>query len=1158
MSRLNRNFRVSLICIGMSFFLLPTSRADNDVACEESLKSYFKQENPEILSRFLRLQAKLTTHRLAWLHLKRLQSKSVTVVKSKLEDTIRELLTEKEKQSEGTPEFEKLSQKLYSFPHTRSTLASVIQPIAEISRNLSFTDEELPFRLDLEDIHLVQLLGTVEEKSGNFSGAFTRKPSSAFSVLNLMKIIDSSYRRTDLGSVADQLKRVEEVLSQGVEEMKRFEEEVLPKLISGKPECQTLFSKTPEVLNCGADQALYQPGARFGAVLQSLGLDTIQGLLEEKKFSGLTYGEVWLGVRLDRKSKGVTPKSEKEAPLEVTPSSDESPHSELNHTDKKEPEGKKPPAGDVKKEKPSISRETQSHSKDKNPEANRKEPKDNSKDSPKPSGKGNVDTLKPMNASRAESLRVLTEGLSLERRDPKNFVTYDDEFLADWAQAHADGDANFVHRNSAGKVSLNLTNSGKEVPGGMIEIQSRIPNFSWEGKYAGSGKPIPFQQLKLQVLTAFQEKENKSYIYAGHLYDARVFPPKERDPNEVISFYLTRKMMKAVPQAVTPYLLSRANSLLNGVPYFKVGSETFDTETGFKKDGPNDPHAGEVPLEMQIESVAAARKSSTRGSGNPDRRAILSAYEAGLSDGASPTCKRFGILDKKTGNLEVYERAGKQVRKLETIPSLLGAKSGDGQAHWKDYGTSHLTEEGTTPAGTFIISEYPASRKIDPDFQGNALLLHSLVDQNHCSASGLDWKGRPCERLTEMNTFAIHQVPRSLQGRYAYFNQNPRVSNTCINLREKAGAKDFTRVKTLLTGCPLHVLPEEPGNRFQIENGRLAFTVSAEKKDNRDYFPTPLNAGPKTSLKAGISPFVFFDTGANRTHAGHLADNSQSLNYLRKFCVGAYDSFFPLGIPEDVARAAKKEFCHDFEAKARQNARKFSEAIVNEDVRSKMMKAYNLSDIEYGQIAKAAFGIYGVESRFGVDPKLIAKSVPGVQDIGQAVRAVFRSPEKLKSAGLVGAIAPVEVFTWLFGEGVMNGLEAENSKGGTQIKFDSNFKKDRSEQKVQSVLRSGKAVSISGDRLSDPFVSAVATMEIMAKAHLVLREEAKNPNRKLATLRTENLDQYYYYFYNGGRKAVMNGTATPALSVRQQWVNDFSSFLKLTSSVGAAPELGFK
>ncbi len=389
-------------------------------------------------------------------------------------------------------------------------------------------------------------------------------------------------------------------------------------------------------------------------------------------------------------------------------------------------------------------------------------------------------------------------------------------------------------------------------------------------------------KLKVPMVEAIVNG-NQTFISSSRLYDL-----EGRALNQalIISDVMTKKT--GVQHEASRYqgmdnnfLVIRANALKNNQPTFTVGNQTMNSLTGRNIASPfRNPGGVDTKLD----------KTRRRIYENLSDGELIRNFHR---DRPNPDCNHYGVIDKKKAQLKIYANAGGEVYSSEV---LVGADSSDQRTRWTQYSESNRVASASTGAGIFTI------RPQD---------MNDSFNKRHFNNNILSFK----EEKNANTVFAIHQVPVNLTSRYAKFGTNNpddrRVSGGCANLK----LADFTAIKKWLgPACKVYVLPEEPGNKFVMQDNQLKLISTAPVAANR----TNLYNFSSTDTKpAKIDIKIVNQTGNT------------------------------------------------------QQAKEFVKAL--EDEKAKLMGIYKLSNDEYNDLATLAYGILGNESEFGNSTRLKVK-----------------------------------------------------------------------------------------------------------------------------------------------------------------------------------------
>lgn len=187
--------------------------------------------------------------------------------------------------------------------------------------------------------------------------------------------------------------------------------------------------------------------------------------------------------------------------------------------------------------------------------------------------------------------------------------------------------------------------------------------------------------------------------------------------------------------------------------------------------------------------------------------------------------KYYGIIDKKTCQLKIYDKQGNVVK---TYPVGIGKNKGDNITFGYESQDYSKKEAGrfTTP-GEFILDEY------------QELSARNYISKRDGKHKLMALKGDNIG--SEGATQAIHMVPNNRKERiHRLETETPndnRVSYGCVNLLED----DYDDMaKYLGEGNKIFILPEESGNKLQLEkqkDGSYKFVQQYHKNDARDLSP---------------------------------------------------------------------------------------------------------------------------------------------------------------------------------------------------------------------------------------------------------------------------------------------------------------------------------
>lgn len=289
---------------------------------------------------------------------------------------------------------------------------------------------------------------------------------------------------------------------------------------------------------------------------------------------------------------------------------------------------------------------------------------------------------------------------------------------------------------------------------------------------------------------------------------------------------------------------------------------------------------------------------------------------------------------------------------------------------------------------------------------------------------------------------------------------NPRQSNGNIEIPEPD--KSYYHETYVQAGCPFIVLPETDQLRFKVIEGDLQLIPSSD-----------------------------FDH-EQRTSDYHLS-MAQRID-AKKIEIELNDPRY--NTPET------REFLNTLEAEKRQ-----------------IMEDLNLTNDEYDQLVKLAFGIMGTESSFGQgDSRLFG--------LWNSYKFKESALGQLTVSMLKGEVSFIPVYP-----GTVIPIQTDpnnNSRGNTQIK------------NVREFLNESYP-DIKQSNLSEPKNSAIATMyALKAKMDLLKTVEANH-----SAINEENRLDYLYYMYLGSTNQISGSSATPRLNPKVREANGYGQALNI-------------
>lgn len=181
----------------------------------------------------------------------------------------------------------------------------------------------------------------------------------------------------------------------------------------------------------------------------------------------------------------------------------------------------------------------------------------------------------------------------------------------------------------------------------------------------------------------------------------------------------------------------------------------------------------------------------------------------------------YGIVDKKTCELKIYDRDGNVV---ETITVGVGKAKGDNlQSGYLSKNRAKKEAGRYTTPGEFTLDEYSS--------YNNANYISNNDGKHKVMALKGDNRGE------ESGQAAIHMIPNNRSEREVAMDtptvNDNRMSYGCVNLREE----DYNLMATYLgEGNKIYILPEEQGNKLLLEqqsDGSYKFEQQYHKEQKR-------------------------------------------------------------------------------------------------------------------------------------------------------------------------------------------------------------------------------------------------------------------------------------------------------------------------------------
>ena len=301
---------------------------------------------------------------------------------------------------------------------------------------------------------------------------------------------------------------------------------------------------------------------------------------------------------------------------------------------------------------------------------------------------------------------------------------------------------------------------------------------------------------------------------------------------------------------------------------------------------------------------------------------------------------------------------------------------------------------------------------------------------------------------------AIHQISKNSPEQNTLLNNNVSSDNRATTggiALDKASMSSFIN-KYYKEECPFFVLSETDEVEFKVVGTQLALK-STSNIDNRNYYVDRVFAEKPKKISIAIND---------------------------KRYINDFTSEYVLSLQEE---------------------------------KTELMKSLNLTNDEYNEIAKIAFGVVGTESDFATSNLYKFKeTLVGQMGVDVLKGDVYTIP---LSQGIIPN-------TLLFGE------NKKNSRGPSQIK------------NSQSYLPK-KYKDLKEFDLNTPEHAAIATMFVLANKY----ESFKNIEAKNEAITDRNRMEFLYYLYMGSADQVINQSSTVGLNPKADEVRQYANSLNI-------------
>ncbi len=203
-----------------------------------------------------------------------------------------------------------------------------------------------------------------------------------------------------------------------------------------------------------------------------------------------------------------------------------------------------------------------------------------------------------------------------------------------------------------------------------------------------------------------------------------------------------------------------------------------------------------------------------------------------------------------------------------------------------------------------------------------------------------------------------------------------------------------------------------------------------------------------------------------------------------------------------------------------------------EDSKRELIEKLGLTNNEYNDLAQMAYAVFGVESGFGTEERYQLKE-------GGKITSISRSLASIPTVGPGGALTGLS--SWLLDKyaqfisqtavstkKVIDGNDSDNSRGLTQIKNVTSFTEKYYPE-------------INENNLTEPRNAALATMIVLKE----MSSELKRMEGRHNNINEDNRSQFLYYIYNGSTSQIRNGAGTPNISIRAREIQTYLDQIKL-------------
>jgi hypothetical protein len=397
-------------------------------------------------------------------------------------------------------------------------------------------------------------------------------------------------------------------------------------------------------------------------------------------------------------------------------------------------------------------------------------------------------------------------------------------------------------------------------------------------------------------------------------------------------------------------------------------------------------------------------------------------------------CEYISIIDKKAGQLSVINSKGQSIFEKDI---LTGSNKSDEKTRY--FGSfDERKSNNSTGAGKYQlgISKSESISDYHNSFEGNFLTL------NRKTVTG-----------ESQSITAIHQISKDSPEQNTLLNNNNPDDNRATSGGMALDKNSMNKYKSDFyeEGCPLFVLSETDDVDYKVVGTQLVLKNTSNLGKNYNIDRVLPEKSKKISIAINDERYI----------------NDSTSEYV-------------LSLQEE---------------------------------KSDLMPALGLTNDEYNEIAKIAFGVVGTESDFASSNLYKFKeTIVGQMGVDTLKGDVYTIP-------LSQGVIPV---TLLFGD------NKNNSRGPSQIK------------NAESYLPK-KYKDLKEFDLNNPDHAAIATMFVLANKY----KSFKNIENSNAAITDRNRMEFLYYLYVGSADQVVNQSSTVGLNPKADEVRQYANSLKI-------------